>query len=60
MASHRVVALVSAPQGSFELGCAAAVFSGEHYQFSLCAERPGPLTTTSRKQTSRSKPSPTG
>ncbi len=46
MAQHRVVALVSPPQGSFELGCAAAVFSGEHYQFSLAAELPGPLKTT--------------
>ena len=46
MAPHRVVALVSAPQGSFELGCAAAVFGSDRYQFSLCAEDPGPVRTT--------------
>ncbi|MFC6160723.1 helix-turn-helix domain-containing protein [Kribbella jiaozuonensis] len=43
---HRVVALVSAPQASFELGCAAAVFREAPYRFSVCTEQPGPVRTT--------------
>jgi AraC family transcriptional activator FtrA len=43
---HRVVALVTAPQASFELGCAAAVFRDPPYRFSVCTERPGPLRST--------------
>jgi AraC family transcriptional activator FtrA len=43
---HRVVALVAAPQASFELGCAAAVFRDPPYRFSVCTERPGSLRTT--------------
>jgi AraC family transcriptional activator FtrA len=43
---HRVVALVSAPQASFELGCAAAVFREAPYRFSVCTEEPGPVRTT--------------
>lgn len=43
---HRVVALVTAPQASFELGCAAAVFRDPPYRFSVCAEQPGNLRTT--------------
>jgi AraC family transcriptional activator FtrA len=46
MDTHRVVALVNAPQASFELGCAAAVFRGDRYRFSVCAEQPGPIRTT--------------
>jgi AraC family transcriptional activator FtrA len=45
MAIHRVVALVTAPQASFELGCAATVFRDERYRFSVCTERPGPVRT---------------
>ncbi|GAA1697870.1 transcriptional regulator FtrA [Kribbella yunnanensis] len=45
MSPHRVVALVSAPQGSFELGCVAGVFSADRYRFTICAERPGPIRT---------------
>jgi AraC family transcriptional activator FtrA len=43
---HRVVALVSAPQASFELGCAAAVFREAPYRFSVCTERTGKVHTT--------------
>ncbi|NIK62355.1 helix-turn-helix domain-containing protein [Kribbella shirazensis] len=43
---HRVVALVAAPQASFELGCAAAVFRDPPYRFSVCTERPGNVSTT--------------
>ncbi|MGW7684232.1 helix-turn-helix domain-containing protein [Kribbella sp. NPDC054772] len=43
---HRVVALVSQPQASFELGCAAAVFREAPYRFSVCTERPGNVRTT--------------
>jgi AraC family transcriptional activator FtrA len=43
---HRVVALVSEPQASFELGCAAAVFGEAPYRFSVCTEEPGPIRTT--------------
>ncbi|WP_086824314.1 helix-turn-helix domain-containing protein [Allokutzneria sp. NRRL B-24872] len=48
---HRVVALVRAPQSTFELGCAAQVFGVERpglptrYTFSVCAEDPGPIST---------------
>jgi len=45
MSTHRVVALVSAPQGSFELGCVAGVFTSDRYRFTICAERPGPIRT---------------
>ena len=43
---HRVVALVTAPQASFELGCAAAVFRDAPYRFGVCTEQPGNLRTT--------------
>ncbi|HEY3557077.1 MAG TPA: helix-turn-helix domain-containing protein [Kribbella sp.] len=43
---HRVVALVTAPQASFELGCAAAVFRDAPYRFSVCTEQPGNVRTT--------------
>ncbi|GAA0498166.1 GlxA family transcriptional regulator [Streptomyces olivaceiscleroticus] len=52
MTPHRVVALLREPQGAFELGGAAEVFgaprdgSAPYYDFSVCAERPGPLRTT--------------
>ncbi|MEU4394998.1 helix-turn-helix domain-containing protein [Kribbella sp. NPDC023855] len=46
MTTHRVVALVTAPQASFELGCAAAVFRAEPYRFDVCTEHPGPIRTT--------------
>jgi AraC family transcriptional activator FtrA len=49
---HRVVALVQAPQGTFELACVAEVF-GVHraslpsrYEFAVCAEKPGQVATT--------------
>jgi AraC family transcriptional activator FtrA len=48
---HRVVALVSPPQSTFELGCAAEVFGIERrglptrYTFGVCTEHPGPVTT---------------
>ncbi|WP_338762283.1 helix-turn-helix domain-containing protein [Nocardia vulneris] len=48
---HRVVALVHAPQSTFELSCAAEVFGLERgglatrYTFDVCAERPGPVAT---------------
>ncbi|WP_132154062.1 helix-turn-helix domain-containing protein [Kribbella antiqua] len=46
MQPHRVVALVTGPQASFELGCAAAVFRADRYRFSVCTERPGAIRTT--------------
>src|SRR5262245_33330178 len=48
---HRVVALVSSPQSTFELGCAAEVFGvsrsgiANRYDFRVCAETPGPIRT---------------
>ncbi|WP_055563869.1 helix-turn-helix domain-containing protein [Streptomyces atriruber] len=48
---HRVVALVHAPQSTFELACAAEVFGIERpgiprrYAFGVCAEHPGPVAT---------------
>ncbi|MCW7985497.1 AraC family transcriptional regulator [Streptomyces platensis subsp. clarensis] len=52
MNRHRVVALLNPPQSPFELACAAEVFGTArqdlpvHYDFLICAERPGPLRTT--------------
>lgn len=52
MTRHRVVALLHEPQSPFELGCVAEVFGATrpgvapHYEFRICAERPGPLQTT--------------
>lgn len=52
MILHRVVALLNAPQSPFELACPAEVFGTVrpdlpvHYDFRVCAERPGPLATT--------------
>lgn len=43
---HRVVALVTAPQASFEFGCAAAVFRDPPYRFSVCTEHAGNVRTT--------------
>ncbi|MFG1912935.1 helix-turn-helix domain-containing protein [Kribbella sp. NPDC048928] len=43
---HRVVALVTAPQASFEFGCAAAVFRDPPYRFSVCTEQAGNVRTT--------------
>jgi AraC family transcriptional regulator, transcriptional activator FtrA len=45
MAGHRVVALVKAPQSTFELGCAAGVFRGDDYSFGVCTETPGAVAT---------------
>ncbi|MFF9482289.1 helix-turn-helix domain-containing protein [Streptomyces sp. NPDC014733] len=51
-ALHQVVALVHAPQPTFELGCAAEVFGTRrpgfppYYAFRICAPRPGPVATT--------------
>lgn len=45
-AVHRVVALVTAPQASFEFGCAAGVFRDPPYRFSVCTEQPGNVRTT--------------
>ncbi|MBB5784620.1 AraC family transcriptional activator FtrA [Nonomuraea jabiensis] len=51
MGLHRVVALVMAPQSTFELACAAEVFGVSRpglparYAFTVCAERPGPVPT---------------
>lgn len=48
---HRVVALVRAPQSTFELACAAEVFGIERtglpvrYRFGVCAEQPGEVAT---------------
>src|SRR5262245_45989642 len=50
--AHRVVALVSPPQSTFELGCAAEVFGTRrpglpaHYDFRVCTPEPGPVRTT--------------
>ncbi|MFF1614556.1 helix-turn-helix domain-containing protein [Amycolatopsis sp. NPDC058278] len=52
MVRHRVVALLNPPQSPFELACVAEVFGTVrqdlpvHYDFRICAERPGPLPTT--------------
>ncbi|QUH00367.1 helix-turn-helix domain-containing protein [Saccharopolyspora erythraea] len=52
MSCHRVVALLNPPQSPFELACVAEVFGTVrqdlpvHYDFRICAERPGPLQTT--------------
>ncbi|KOG37478.1 helix-turn-helix domain-containing protein [Streptomyces decoyicus] len=52
MTRHRVVALLNEPQSPFELACAAEVFGTVrpdlpvHYDFAVCARRPGPLRTT--------------
>ncbi|MGW4474305.1 helix-turn-helix domain-containing protein [Nonomuraea sp. NPDC004354] len=51
MGVHRVVVLVLPPQSTFELACAAEVFGVRrpglpvHYDFGVCAERPGPVPT---------------
>ncbi|WP_433514657.1 GlxA family transcriptional regulator [Nonomuraea sp. CA-143628] len=48
---HRVVALASPPQATFELSCAAEVFAtvrpglARLYDFRVCAETPGPVPT---------------
>ncbi|MET8155783.1 helix-turn-helix domain-containing protein [Sphaerisporangium sp. NPDC005289] len=48
---HRVVALVRAPQSTFELACAAQVFGIDRpglpvrYAFGMCTEHPGPVAT---------------
>ncbi|HJP75252.1 MAG TPA: helix-turn-helix domain-containing protein [Pseudonocardiaceae bacterium] len=42
----RVVALVTPPQGIFELACAREVFGrSPHYTFSVCTENPGAVDT---------------
>ncbi len=52
LAMHRVVALVRPVQSTFELGCAAEVFGTaragipQRYEFSVCAENPGPVPTS--------------
>ena len=52
MDRHRVVAFLNPPQSPFELSCAAEVFGTlrpdvpAYYDFTVCAERPGPLPTT--------------
>ncbi|MDG4819367.1 helix-turn-helix domain-containing protein [Micromonospora sp. WMMD956] len=49
---HRVVALVRPVQSTFELGCAAEVFgtvppgTPRHYEFEVCTERPGQVSTS--------------
>ncbi|HEY4020335.1 MAG TPA: helix-turn-helix domain-containing protein [Pseudonocardiaceae bacterium] len=44
---HRVVALVTPPQGIFELACAREVFArSPNYAFTVCTEIPGPVDTT--------------
>jgi AraC family transcriptional activator FtrA len=51
MGPHRVVALASPPQSTFELACAAEVFGisrpglPARYEFEVCAERPGGVPT---------------
>ncbi|MEV0590677.1 helix-turn-helix domain-containing protein [Nonomuraea cavernae] len=51
MGVHRVVALALPPQSTFELACAAEVFGvrrpglPDHYDFQVCAERPGAVPT---------------
>lgn len=48
---HQVVAVVSAPQSTFELASAAEVFGTRraglavHYSFGICTEHPGPVRT---------------
>ena len=48
---HRVVALLTPPQSTFELACAAEVFGvtrpgvPDRYTFRVCAERQGPVPT---------------
>lgn len=48
---HRVAALVTPPQSTFELGCVAEVFGIDHpgvetrYSFRVCAEEPGAVAT---------------
>lgn len=48
---HRVVAVVSPPQSTFELASAAEVFGlprpglAVRYSFGVCAERPGQIPT---------------
>ncbi|GAA3520716.1 GlxA family transcriptional regulator [Actinocatenispora rupis] len=48
---HRVVAVVTPPQSTFELGCVAEVFGIEHpgvptrYALEFCAEEPGEVPT---------------
>ena len=45
--THRVVALLTPPQGIFELACAREVFArSPRYTFDVCAETPGPIGTT--------------
>ncbi|MFF1696466.1 GlxA family transcriptional regulator [Streptomyces sp. NPDC058257] len=52
MTCHRVVALLNEPQSPFELACAAEVFGTvrqdlpAHYDFAVCARRPGLVRTT--------------
>lgn len=52
LAMHRVVALVRPVQSTFELGCATEVFGmvrpgiAQHYEFEVCAEKPGPVPTS--------------
>ncbi|MEU9181760.1 helix-turn-helix domain-containing protein [Streptomyces sp. NPDC048550] len=52
MSRHQVVALLNAPQSPFELACVAEVFGSVrpdlpvHYDFTVCAERPGVLPAT--------------
>lgn len=49
---HRVVALVTPVQPTFELGCAFEVFGTvraeipQHYEFEVCTETPGSVPTT--------------
>jgi AraC family transcriptional regulator, transcriptional activator FtrA len=49
--AHRVVALVNAPQSTFELSCAAEVFGitrpglANPYTFRVCTPTPGPIAT---------------
>lgn len=49
---HRVLALVTPGQPAFELACAAEVFGvvrpglEQRYDFGVCTERPGPVSTT--------------
>ncbi|GAA4258828.1 GlxA family transcriptional regulator [Dactylosporangium darangshiense] len=52
MTRHRVVALVGPLLELYPVTCASAVFGyhgpdiAQHYDFRLCAERPGPIPTT--------------
>src|SRR5690349_3560781 len=49
---HRVVTLVTPHQELYPVTCASAVFGyhgpdiPRHYEFRLCTERPGPVSTT--------------